>query len=228
MTGKIINHALVMAAGRGLRMRPLTDSIPKAMAPVGQSTLIAEGIHKLKQHIDNVHITVGYKGAMLACHVIEKDVSSVINTEGKGNAWWVYNTLIKYLNEPIFVLTCDNIIDMDFSLFSNEYIDKGSPACMIIPVRPVEGIDGDFIYKDNKSNILEISRKMPTDLYCSGIQVINPKKINNITNTTESFNCLWNELIKKKEIICSNNILEKWLSIDDLTQLDAINKYENN
>ena len=228
MTGKIINHALVMAAGRGLRMRPLTDSIPKAMAPVGQSTLIAEGIHKLKQHIDNVHITVGYKGAMLARHVIEKDVSSVINTEGKGNAWWVYNTLIKYLNEPIFVLTCDNIIDMDFSLFSNEYIDKGSPACMIIPVRPVEGIDGDFIYKDNKSNILEISRKMPTDLYCSGIQVINPKKINNITNTTESFNCLWNELIKKKEIICSNNILEKWLSIDDLTQLDAINKYENN
>jgi len=228
MTGKIINHALVMAAGRGLRMRPLTDSIPKAMAPVGQSTLIAEGIHKLKQHIDNVHITVGYKGAMLARHVIEKDVSSVINTEGKGNAWWVYNTLIKYLNEPIFVLTCDNIIDMDFSLFSNEYIDKGSPACMIIPVRPVEGIDGDFIYKDNKSNILEISRKMPTDLYCSGIQVINPKKINNITNTTESFNCLWNELIKKKEIICSNNILEKWLSIDNLTQLDAINKHENN
>jgi NDP-sugar pyrophosphorylase family protein len=228
MTGKIINHALVMAAGRGLRMRPLTDSIPKAMAPVGQSTLIAEGIHKLKQHIDNVHITVGYKGAMLARHVIEKDVSSVINTEGKGNAWWVYNTLIKNLNEPIFVLTCDNIIDMDFSLFSNEYIDKGSPACMIIPVRPVKGIDGDFIYKDNKSNILEISRKIPTDLYCSGIQVINPKKVNNITNTTESFNCLWNELIKKKEIICSNNILEKWLSIDDLTQLDAINKHENN
>lgn len=228
MTGKIINHALVMAAGRGLRMRPLTDIIPKAMAPVGQSTLIAEGIHKLKKHIDNVHITVGYKGAMLARHVIEKDVSSVINTEGKGNAWWVYNTLIKNLNEPIFVLTCDNIIDIDFSLFSNEYIDKGSPACMIIPVRPVEGIDGDFIYKDNKSNILEISRKMPTDLYCSGIQVINPKKINNITNTTESFNSLWNELIKKKEIICSNNILEKWLSIDDLTQLDAINKHENN
>ena len=228
MTGKIINHALVMAAGRGLRMRPLTDSIPKAMAPVGQSTLIAEGIHKLKQHIDNVHITVGYKGAMLARHVIEKDVSSVINTEGKGNAWWVYNTLIKNLNEPIFVLTCDNIIDMDFSLFSNEYIDKGSPACMIIPVRPVKGIDGDFICKDNKSNILEISRKIPTDLYCSGIQVINPKKVNNITNTTESFNSLWNELIKKKEIICSNNILEKWLSIDDLTQLEAINKHEKN
>ena len=90
-----INHAVVMAAGRGMRMRPLTDSIPKAMAPIGQSTLIANGINKLKNSIENVHITVGYKGAMLSKHVIEKDVSSVINTESKGNAWWVYNSLLK-------------------------------------------------------------------------------------------------------------------------------------
>ena len=82
----VIEHALVMAAGRGLRMRPLTDEIPKAMAPLGSSTLISEGISRLKKEIENVHITVGYKGSMLASHVIERDVSTVINTEGKENA----------------------------------------------------------------------------------------------------------------------------------------------
>lgn len=226
MAERTIKHAVVMAAGRGLRMRPLTDNIPKAMAPVGESTLIAEGIKKLKKHIDNVHITVGYKGAMLASHVIEKDVSSVINTEGKGNSWWIYNTLIKELNEPIFVLTCDNIIEMEFSLFADEYIKKGSPACMLVPVRPIEGIQGDFISKDSNNNILKISREIPTELYCSGIQIINPKKVNNITNETENFNDLWNQLIKKDEIFCSDNILKKWLSIDDISQLEAVNKSE--
>ena len=58
-----------MAAGRGLRMRPLTDEIPKAMAPLGESTLISEGIRRLKKEINQVHITVGYKGSMLASHV---------------------------------------------------------------------------------------------------------------------------------------------------------------
>jgi len=151
-----IHHALVMAAGRGMRMRPLTDKIPKAMAPLGESTLISEGIKKLKKQIKNVHITVGYKGAILASHVIEKDVSSVINTEGKGNSWWIYNSLIKELDEPIFVLTCDNVIEMDFSLFAQEYNRFGSPACMLVPVKPVLGIDGDFILKDKNNFVLEI------------------------------------------------------------------------
>ena len=110
-----IKHALVMAAGRGLRMRPLTDEIPKAMAPLGESTLISEGIRRLKKEINQVHITVGYKGSMLASHVIEKDVSSVINTEGKGNSWWLYNSLASLIDEPMFVLTCDNVIKINFT-----------------------------------------------------------------------------------------------------------------
>ena len=110
-----IKHALVLAAGRGLRMRPLTDEIPKAMAPLGESTLISEGIKRLKKEINQVHITIGYKGSMLASHVIEKDVSSVINTEGKGNSWWLYNSLVSLIDEPIFVLTCDNVIKINFT-----------------------------------------------------------------------------------------------------------------
>ena len=61
-----INHALIMAAGRGQRMMPLTAVMPKAMVPYKGSTLIAQGIEQIRKHIEHVHITVGYKGAQLA------------------------------------------------------------------------------------------------------------------------------------------------------------------
>jgi NDP-sugar pyrophosphorylase family protein len=219
-----IDHAVVMAAGRGMRMRPLTDNIPKAMAPIGQSTLIANGIESLKKNILNVHITVGYKGAILSKHVIEKDVSSVINTEGKGNCWWVYNSLIKNLNEPTWVLTCDNIVDINFQTYIDEYYDKLCPAAMLIPVNPIEGIDGDYIIKNENNEIIEISRSITSDIYCSGIQIIHPEKINKITQEVDNFNDLWKQLILRKEVICADTKLKRWISIDDLTQLNLANK----
>ena len=228
-----IHHALVMAAGRGMRMRPLTDQIPKAMAPLGESTLISEGIKKLKKQIKNVHITVGYKGAMLASHVIEKDVSSVINTEGKGNSWWIYNSLIKELDEPIcmqendsclFINEAEGIIadEMDFSSFAQEYNKFGSPACMLVPVKPVLGIDGDFILKDKNNLVLEISRDKISNLYSSGIQIINPKKINEITDNADNFSEVWSQLIKQRQLVCSKKILDKWYSVDNLTQIKEL------
>ena len=80
MKTESFEHAIIMAAGRGLRMRPLTDRIPKALAPVNESTLIGGRIESLRSSFKNVYITVGYKGSMLASYVIEKEVSSVFNT----------------------------------------------------------------------------------------------------------------------------------------------------
>lgn len=56
-----IRHAIILAAGRGHRMMPLTDSLPKPMAPYNGSTLIAQGISRIARRVEHVHITVGYK-----------------------------------------------------------------------------------------------------------------------------------------------------------------------
>jgi len=219
-----VNHAIIMAAGRGLRMMPLTDRIPKAMAPHGESTLIANGIKRLESYFKHIYITVGYKGAMLSSHVIENNVSAVFNTEGKGNAWWLYNTLIKTIDEPIFVLTCDNIIEMDFKLFLEDYSKQGSPACMIIPVKPVEGIEGDYIVKDKNNYVEKFDRENPTELYCSGIQIINPSLVNELTDAKDDFTEVWNQLIDQKQLICSNLVPDDWYSVDNLDQLEKINE----
>ena len=218
-----INHAIIMAAGRGQRMMPLTNTIPKAMAEYNGTTLIAEGIKKIKDKIENVHITVGYKGSMLSKHVIEHDVSSIFNTEGKGNSWWMYNTLMKYIDEPVVVLTCDNVVDLDYNLLINDYIKLKEPACMLIPVKPIKGLEGDFIFENNNI-VSELSRNKQSKIYCSGIQIVNPYKINLLTNKTEDFNNVWEQLIEKKQLMCSNIYPQKWFSVDTVSQLKELNK----
>jgi len=220
---KPIRHALIMAAGRGLRMMPLTQDIPKAMALHDGTTLIAKSIEKLKAAIPNIHITVGYKGSMLAKHVIEHDISSVFNTDKKGNAWWIFNTLIKHLNEPVLVLTCDNVVELDTELLAKDYYSKNEPACMVVPVKPVQGLEGDFIFQKD-GVVTKLDRNEKSDIYCSGIQIVNPKKINELIPPSEDFNVVWKELIKLKQLYCSGIYPKNWFTVDTVTQLNFINK----
>jgi NDP-sugar pyrophosphorylase family protein len=217
-----IQHALILAAGRGQRMMPLTLAVPKPMAPYEGTTLIANGIDKIKGHIKYIHITVGYKGAMLASHVIEHGVSTVINTEGKSNSWWIHNTLLRTLNEPMFVLTCDNVVDLDFDRLAEDYFELGSPACMVVPVKPVEGLEGDFIFQTDQV-ITKISRTEPSGIYCSGIQVLNPFRVSTLAIQRESgsFYDIWSQLIRQKQLYSSRVYPSKWIAIDTVDQLNS-------
>ena len=193
----MINHAIILAAGRGIRLMPKTKKIPKAMVKIKNQTLILKGIKKIQKYIKNIHITVGYKGSLLAKHVIENKVNSVINTDKKDNAWWIFNFPFKHINEPVFVLTCDNITNIDFNLIEKDYIKKGKPECFLVPVKPLKKLEGDFIHR-KKNIVTKLSRKIKSDIYCSGIQIINPYKINKIVKNTTNFNQVWAKLIEKK------------------------------
>ena len=219
----MINHAIILAAGRGIRLMPLTKKIPKAMIKIKNQTLILNGIKKVQKYISNIHITVGYKGSMIAKHVIRNNVRSVINTNKKGNAWWVFNFPFNMINEPVAVLTCDNITNINFKLIEKDYIKKKNPHCLLVPVKPVKNLEGDFIHR-KKNIVTKLSRKDKSDIYCSGIQILNPYKINKTVKKTEDFNMLWKRLIRKKKLLVSNVIPDHWFTIDNIKQLKIYNK----
>ncbi len=211
-----------MAAGRGARMAPLTDDIPKPMAAYGGSTLIAKGIDHLKDRIENIYVTVGYKKAMLAQHVIEHGANAVFNTEDRGNSWWVYNTLLRHFDEPICVLTADNVVDLDFDLIEEDYGKLKSPYCMLVPVKPVKGLEGDYIFHQS-SVVTKLSRTEPTEMYCSGIQILNPKKVNEVTQACEDFYAVWQQLMAKRHLMMSSVYPKRWFTVDTMEQLAALN-----
>ena len=214
MSYKKIDDAFIMAAGRGIRLMPLTKKIPKGMIKYKQSSLIVSGINKLRKYIKNIHISVGYKGPILAKHLIEHNVSSIINTNKKGNAWWIFNSVFKNFDKPMFVLTCDNVTQINFKKIEKDYNKLGRPLCMVVPTKPVDGLDGDYIFR-KKNIISKLSRKNKSDIYCTGIQVLNLKNINKAIKRTDDFNILWRRLINIKQLYVSNILPEKWFTVDN-------------
>ncbi|SMF77956.1 nucleotidyltransferase family protein [Candidatus Pelagibacter sp. HIMB1321] len=215
MSYKKIDDAFIMAAGRGIRLMPLTKKIPKGMVKYKQSSLIVNGINRLRKYIKNIHISVGYKGPILAKHLIENKVNTIINTNEKGNAWWIFNSIFREINKPIFVLTCDNVTQIDFKKIEKDYNKLGCPMCMIVPTKPQFGLDGDYISR-NKNVVYKLSRKIKTDIYCTGIQVLNPKDIIKNIKYTDDFNVLWKRLIKINQLYVSNVMPKKWFTVDNL------------
>lgn len=213
-----LRHALIMAAGRGTRMMPLTADIPKPMASLQGTTLIGRGVEALRHHIECIHITVGYKGALLGRHVLDLGVDSVLNVGDHGNAWWLYNTLMRFVQEPIVVLTCDNVVDLDLELLMQDHAALGEPACMVVPVRPVAGLEGDFIFHEDQV-ISALDRHTPSDSYCSGIQILNPGRINALTHRAEDFSDVWRQLMELRQLYCSRVYPKRWFAVDTVGQL---------
>ena len=118
----------------------------------------------------------------------------------------------------MFVLTCDNITNIDFNLIEKDYIKKGKPECFLVPVKPLKKLEGDFIHR-KKNIVTKLSRKIKSDIYCSGIQIINPYKINKIVKNTTNFNKVWAKLIEKKKLKVSDVLPRNWFTIDNPNQL---------
>jgi NDP-sugar pyrophosphorylase family protein len=126
--------------------------------------------------------------------------------------------LLANLDEPLVVLTCDNLVNLDLDKLCQDYHDLGAPACMLVPVNPVHGLEGDYIFHENQI-VTGIDRHRPARLYCSGIQVLDPKKVRNIVTPTEDFYEVWKQLIAQGQVYCSRVIPERWFSIDSMDAL---------
>ena len=61
-----LNTAVVLAAGRGTRLRPLTDTIPKALVEIGGRPLLEKTVSEIiDSGITNVIFVVGYLGNLV-------------------------------------------------------------------------------------------------------------------------------------------------------------------
>lgn len=220
-----IRHLVILAAGRGERMKLLTQVMPKAMVPVQEKPLISHNICKYKEEIVNLHVTVGYKAEMLSQYLLSNHpVKTIINTSGQGNSWWIFNTLLSLIDEPVLVMTCDNIADIDIRALEESYSKFGDPLCMLIPTRPIKGISGDFIFSAN-GLVTSLSREHSSEHYCSGIQVLNPYRICTLLKKeakVDDFSLLWARLINSNQLFVAPDTPSYWRSFDTVDHISDV------
>ncbi|MEM5831339.1 MAG: sugar phosphate nucleotidyltransferase, partial [Candidatus Aenigmatarchaeota archaeon] len=84
-------QAVILAAGKGERLRPLTDYKPKALLPICNKPLIDYLIEKLRNiGIDDIAIVVAHQKEKIIDHLKEKNVKIIEQKEINGTAGALY------------------------------------------------------------------------------------------------------------------------------------------
>ena len=134
--------AMILAAGLGTRLRPLTEKIPKPLLPLAGQPLIVWNLLLLRQHgIKDVMINLHYLG-----HLIEQEL-------GDGSEWGLG---IRYSSEPVIlgtgggikniesffegesllILNGDTVIDLNLTEVMAQHVARGGVATMVLREDP--------------------------------------------------------------------------------------------
>ena len=106
----MIRSAMILAAGRGERMRPLTDTTPKPLIPVAGRAMLDRSMDRLQHHgIRNLVINVHHLGEQIAVHVGPARAHIVREDKLLDTGGSVKNALPLLGQEPFFVLNGDGL-----------------------------------------------------------------------------------------------------------------------
>jgi MurNAc alpha-1-phosphate uridylyltransferase len=165
--------AMILAAGRGERMRPLTDSTPKALLPAGKLSLIEHHIGALyAAGIRDIVINIAWLGALVKAHLGDGSrygVSIQYSEEPDGaleTGGGILNALPLLGSDPFWLVNGD--VRTDFAFPDIELTDHDL-AHLLLVNNPDHNPRGDFGLRDDR-----VLTDSDTLLTYSGIAVLHP------------------------------------------------------
>ena len=226
-----INTALILCAGFGKRLNPITLKIPKPLIEINNVTMLEKsinlikelGINKiilntfyLKDHISNF---VKSKNFNINIHIVD-DGKSILDTGGG-----ILNMINQSTDDDFIVFNPDTI-------WSNDYKNEILKMEEIYFLKKIENIlllvnknlsfDKNFSGDFNLTNNI-ISKNVKADFIYIGCQIINKKILNNQNVNKFSILNIWNKLIDKKKLFG----FESKKKFYHLTDLNTFNKLKD-
>ena len=175
--------AMILAAGLGTRLRPLTLSRPKALMPVGNRPMIDRVIEYLKEYnTDEIIVNAHHHKEQLVAH-LDKDRPFGLNIRVKvepkilGTGGGIKNTEGFWDDKPFVVINGDILTDIDLIRAYKAHQRAGNLVSLIL--HDCEPFNQILI---NKSfDILDIASKAyPGRLAFTGIHIIDPEILSRI------------------------------------------------
>ena len=214
---------MILAAGLGKRLKPLTNNTPKPLLKVGNQSLIERNIRSLLNYgFDEIVINVSYLGNMITEHVLEIFPNNKIifskESEPLGTGGGIKNALKLLGDEPFMLINAD--IYHNINLAAVKTVPKY--AHLVGVENPEHNIQGDFSLDNN----IVLARSELNDFTWSGISIINPNIFNQLQPQEMPFD-IWNSVLM--QFINNNKITAEiyegiWIDTGTIDRLELANK----
>jgi dTDP-glucose pyrophosphorylase len=211
--------AVVMAGGRGSRLRPLTDSTPKPLLKVGDKPIVEHNIDRLSLYgIDDFWLSVNYLGAQIRDYFgngSSKNISIGYVSEDEPLGTIGSLSMIKeFVHDYVLLTNSDILTNLDYEHFFMEFI--ASEADLTVVTIPYNVNIPYAVLETSEGGIIRDFKEKPTYTYFSngGIYLMKKDIIGMIPkNTFYNATDLMAEMIKRGKKVTSYPLMGYWLDV---------------
>ena len=203
-----IKYGMILAAGLGKRMQPLTLKTPKPLLEINNYTLLERAINLLISHgVQEISINVHYLPDQIKSFINRKKFKVKITISNEENllldtGGGVLKGTQNFGDNPFFVINPDTVWGKHYleELKSLEvlYLKNNKPTLLLVNKKL--SIDPSFKGDFNLNNE-KISKDSENQFIFTGLQIINRSVFTNEKSEVFSLNKVWNKLIKDKNLL---------------------------
>lgn len=173
--------AVILAGGRGTRLKPYTTVFPKPLMPIGNRPILEIIIRQLKsQHFSEIILTVGYLGELIMAYFgdgskLGVNIRYSREEQPLGTAGGL--GLIKdELDDTFLMINGDTLTTLNFSDLIDYHKRNSAIATMALKKRQIR-IDFGVIEVDTSNSEVKAYIEKPTleNLVSMGVYVLNPE-----------------------------------------------------
>jgi len=225
----MIKKAMILAAGFGKRLNPLTLNIPKPLLKIGKQTLLSNTINFLENYgIKEIVINVHYFSDQIIEYINKKKLNlkiTIVNEKEEilDTGGGILNAL-KHFEESFVCINPDTIWNLKYidelkKMEKNFFLNK--EKCYLLIVNKKKSFDRNIKGDFNLKNTL-VTREGKDNLkyIYTGLQIISPKVFLNINDRVFSMNKVWDRLIQNQKLFA----LESNISFLHVSTLDVYKK----
>ncbi len=212
--------AMILAAGRGTRLAPLTDDTPKPLLPLAGRPLIEWQVQALvAAGVRELVINLHHLGEQIAAHLGDGsrfgvDIQYSRETELLETGGGIVNALPLLGSETFWLLNGDIYTDFDFATLPRDLAD-GDRAHLVLTPTPAYRNAGDFECAAGR-----LTARGDTYVYC-GIAVLSPTLFEGETNDHFSLRDLYFENLAEGRISAQIHTGE-WHDIGTVAQYERL------
>ncbi len=210
--------AVIMAGGKGQRLRPLTETTPKPLLKVGDTPIIERNIDRLGIYgIDDINISVNYLGEQLESYFGDGSHKGLnINYIWEDSPLGTIGAVSKieeFQNDYILVMNSDLLTNIDFESFFMDFLEADADLSILsIPYT----VDIPYaVLETENQRIISLKEKPRYTYYSNGGIYLMKKEVLDRIPKGEFFNAtdLIEELIEDNKFVKTYPLVDYWLDI---------------